>query len=397
MSATSAPSLPLDPVGLAAELIRCASVTPADAGALDALTRHLAPLDFRCERMKFSEAGTPDIDNLYARFGTKGRNFCFAGHSDVVPVGDLNAWTVDPFKAEIKAERLYGRGAADMKGSIAAFIAAASRIVASGFDGSISLLITGDEEGPSINGTVKMLQTLQARSEKLDHVLVGEPTCVAKLGDMVKIGRRGSVNFRVTARGSQGHVAYPHLADNPLPRLIEMLKRLTSHELDTGTAHFQPSNLEVTSIDTGNPATNIIPASATAMINIRFNDRHSGASLTQWLRGICDAVTQEMGGTYEMESAISGEAFLTEPGELSALVAGAVKDVTGLTPELSTSGGTSDARFICKYAPVIEFGLANLTMHKIDENVPLSDIQRLADIYELILRRYFALPESARA
>jgi len=391
MSAQPDPNPPFDPVGIAAEMIRCASVTPRDEGALDVLARHLTALGFRCERMPFSEPGTPDVDNLYARLGTSGRNFCFAGHSDVVPVGDHAAWSVEPFKAEIKNGQLYGRGAADMKGSIAAFVAAASRLASAKFDGSISLLITGDEEGPSINGTVKMLRMLDQRGEKLDHVIVGEPTCVAKLGDMMKIGRRGSVNFIITAKGAQGHVAYPHLADNPLPRLVEILKRLTSQGLDQGTAHFQPSNLEITSIDTGNTATNIIPASARAMINIRFNNRHSGTSLEKWLRLVCDEVSAEMGGTYELQTTVSGEAFLTEPGLLSELVGNAVKDVTGLTPELSTGGGTSDARFICKYAPVIEFGLANMTMHKIDEHVPVADIKQLADIYELVLKRYFAL------
>lgn len=395
MSAHPAPSLPYDPVGIAAEMIRCASVTPRDEGALDVLARYLTALGFHCERMPFSEPGTPDVDNLYARLGTKGRNFCFAGHSDVVPVGDAAAWSVEPFKAEIRGDQLYGRGAADMKGSIAAFVAAASRIASTKFDGSVSLLITGDEEGPSINGTVKMLRALEARGEKLDHVIVGEPTCVEKLGDMMKIGRRGSVNFVLTAKGAQGHVAYPHLADNPLPRLIEILSRVVKQGLDQGTAHFQPSNLEITSIDTGNIATNIIPAFARAMINIRFNNRHSGKTLERWLRVVCDEVTAEMGGSYELQAIVSGEAFLTQPGELSELVAGAIRDVTGLTPELSTSGGTSDARFICKYAPVIEFGLANMTMHKIDEHVPVADIQRLADIYELVLKRYFALEGKA--
>jgi succinyl-diaminopimelate desuccinylase len=259
-------------------------------------------------------------------------------------------------------------------------------------EGSISLLITGDEEGPGINGTVKMLKTLKARGETIDHCLVGEPTCVSRLGDMIKIGRRGSINGWLTVRGQQGHVAYPHLADNPLPKLLEMLKRLNEHVLDKGNAHFQPSNFEITSVDTGNTATNVIPGAARAVVNIRFNDEHSGAGLDQWMRRTFDQVVQEMGGAYEFESKISGESFITQPGDFSALIAKSVKDVTGIEPELSTTGGTSDARFIRAYAPVVEFGLANATMHKVDENVPAADIGKLADIYEAILRGYFNGP-----
>lgn len=390
------PTPPYDPLEIAVELIRCPSVTPADEGALATLAGWLAPLGFNCERMRFSDENTPDIDNLYARIGSGSPHFCFAGHTDVVPVGDADAWTVDPFGGEIKGGQLFGRGAADMKGSIASFVAAASRLVREGLlnagEGSISLLITGDEEGPSVNGTVKMLKALKARGETIDHCLVGEPTCVSKLGDMIKIGRRGSINGWLTVRGQQGHVAYPHLADNPLPKLLEMLKRLNEHVLDEGNAHFQPSNFEVTSIDTGNAATNVIPGAARAVMNIRFNDEHSGASLDAWMRGVFDQVAQEMGGSYEFETKISGESFITEPGDFSALIADAVKKVTGLTPELSTTGGTSDARFIRAYAPVVEFGLANATMHKIDEHVPAADIGKLANIYEAILRAYFNGP-----
>ncbi len=384
----------LDPLHIAVELIRCPSVTPKDEGALATLAGFLAPLGFNCERMRFSDENTPDIDNLYARIGAGGPHFCFAGHTDVVPVGDAASWSVDPFAGEIKAGKLFGRGAADMKGSIASFVAAASRLVREGKliegQGSISLLITGDEEGPGINGTAKMLKALRARGEIIDHCLVGEPTCVAKLGDMIKIGRRGSINGWLTVRGQQGHVAYPHLADNPLPRLMEMLRRLDAHVLDKGNAHFQPSNFEITSIDTGNATTNLIPGVARAMMNIRFNDEHSGASLDRWMRGVFDQVTQEMGGAYEFETKISGEAFITAPGAFSALIARAITEVTGLTPELSTSGGTSDARFIRAYAPVVEFGLANATMHKVDEHVPAADLGKLADIYEAILRGYFS-------
>ncbi|MES1989399.1 MAG: succinyl-diaminopimelate desuccinylase [Pseudomonadota bacterium] len=390
------PTPPYDALDIAVELIRCPSVTPADEGALAMLANYLAPLGFNCERMRFSEEGTPDIDNLYARLGSGRPHFCFAGHTDVVPVGDAGQWTVDPFAGEIINGKLYGRGAADMKGSVASFVAAVSRLVREGKlvdgEGSISLLITGDEEGPGVNGTVKMLKALKARGEVIDHCLVGEPTCVSKLGDMMKIGRRGSINGWLTVKGAQGHVAYPHQADNPLPRLIEMLSRLNAHELDKGNAHFQASNFEVTTIDTGNTATNVIPASARAVMNIRFNDEHTGASLDQWMRRTFDQVVQEMGGSYEFETKISGESFITQPGDFSALIARAIKQVTGETAELSTTGGTSDARFIRAYAPVVEFGLANATMHKVDEHVPAGDIGRLADIYEAVLHYYFNGP-----
>ena len=390
MNAPASPASPYDPLEIAKELIRCPSVTPEDAGALAVLERWLAPLGFTCERMRFSAEDTPDVDNLYARFGTDAPHFCFAGHTDVVPVGDEAAWTADPFGAEVRQGRLYGRGAADMKSAVASFTAAAERLVREGFKGSISLLITGDEEGPGVNGTAKMLETLAARGETIDHCLVGEPTSVDKLGDMVKVGRRGSINGWLTVYGTQGHVAYPHLADNPMPRLLEMLRRLDAQVLDEGTDHFQPSNLEITSVDVGNTATNVIPGVARAVLNIRFNDRHTGAGLDLWMRKVLDAVTQEMGGRYEFTTKISGEAFMTEPGDFSALIAEAIEKVTGIAPELSTTGGTSDARFIRAYAPVIEFGLPNATMHKADENAGITDIARLADIYEAILRGYFA-------
>lgn len=390
MNALAQPASPYDPLEIAKELIRCPSVTPEDGGALAVLERYLAPLGFTCERMRFSAEGTPDVDNLYARYGTGSPHFCFAGHTDVVPVGDEAAWTTDPFAAQVKDGRLYGRGAADMKSAVASFTAAAERLVRDGFQGSISLLITGDEEGPGVNGTVKMLETLAARGETIDHCLVGEPTSVEKLGDMVKVGRRGSINGWLTVHGTQGHVAYPHLADNPLPRLLEMLRRLNTQVLDEGTDHFQPSNLEITTIDVGNTATNVIPGVARAVVNIRFNDLHTGSGLDSWMRKVLDAVTEDMGGRYEFTTKISGEAFMTEPGDFSALIARAVEKVTGITPELSTTGGTSDARFIRAYAPVIEFGLPNATMHKADENAGVDDITRLADIYEEILRGYFA-------
>lgn len=386
----SPPASPYDPLDIAVELIRCPSVTPADAGALSVLEKWLTPLGFRCERMRFSAAGTPDVDNLYARLGSGHPHFCFAGHTDVVPVGEADAWSVDPFAAEIRDGRLYGRGATDMKSAVASFVAAAERMARDGFQGSISLLITGDEEGPGINGTKKMLETLAARGETIDHCIVGEPSSKERLGDMIKVGRRGSINGWLTVHGTQGHVAYPHLADNPVPRLLEMVRRLDAHVLDEGTDHFQPSNLEITSVDVGNPVTNVIPGSARATVNIRFNDLHTGASLNKWMRGVLDAVTAEMGGSYTFKTSISGEAFITEPGPFSALIAEAANEVTGINAELSTSGGTSDARFIRAYAPVVEFGLPNQTMHKADENIGVSDIRRLADIYETILRGYFA-------
>ncbi len=378
-----------DALELARALIRCPSVTPEDAGALAVLQEALGPLGFQCHRATFNAEGTPDVKNLYARIGTSGPNICFAGHTDVVPVGDANGWNVDPFGAEIKDGLLYGRGAADMKSAIACFIAAASRFLArrSGdFNGSISLLITGDEEGPAINGTVKMLDWLKVNGESLDSCLVGEPTNPEQLGEMIKIGRRGSLNGRLCVTGTPGHTAYPQNADNPLPRLVAMLDVLTSSPIDGGTEHFPPTNLQLTSIDVDNPTTNMIPGRATAGFNIRFNDSHSGDSLTDWLHKTFDAI----GGDYVLDVDVSGEAFLTPPGKLSTLIADAVQSVTGTTPELSTTGGTSDARFIKDICPVAEFGLISATAHKADEHVSLDDIENLGSIYEAVLDSYFA-------
>jgi len=361
-------------------------VTPEDAGALGVLERALEDLGFVCHRLVFSDADTPDVDNLYARLGDSGPNFCFAGHTDVVPVGNPDSWTVDPFGGEIIEDVLYGRGATDMKSAIASFVEAVSRVRNDGgVSGSISLLITGDEEGPAINGTKKVLDWMADRGETIDVCLVGEPTNPNRLGDMVKIGRRGSVTGRLTVTGVQGHTAYPHLADNPLPRLVRMLDAISSHELDRGTDHFQPSNLQLTTVDTGNPATNVIPASATAGFNIRFNDLHTGDSLTKWLHEQCEAV----GGQYELDIKVSGEAFLTPPGDFSDLITKSVEQATGLAPELSTSGGTSDARFIKDFCPVAEFGLVGQTMHKVDERIAVADIRDLTDIYAAILSGYF--------
>ncbi|MEQ1890548.1 MAG: succinyl-diaminopimelate desuccinylase, partial [Alphaproteobacteria bacterium] len=353
----------------------------------------LARLGFACTRLPFARTGTPDVDNLYARYGHDAPNFCFAGHMDVVPPGDLAAWVSDPFEPRLQDGVLYGRGAADMKGAIAAFVAAAERVIrkfGSALPGSISLLITGDEEGPAINGTVRMLDWLRQNHQKLDHCLVGEPTSAASLGDMIKIGRRGSVNVTLTFLGTQGHVAYPHQADNPIPRLLETLQRLLDFSLDAGNEHFQPSNLEVTSIDVGNAATNVIPGQAVARLNIRFNDMHTSTSLTAWIRQECEFVTARLGGDYRLEVSVTGEAFLTPPGPFSTLVGKAIAGVTGAPPALSTTGGTSDARFIKDHCPVVEFGLVGLTQHKANEHAAIADVERLADIYEAVLLRYFS-------
>lgn len=372
---------PADPVPLLRDLIRCPSVTPEDAGALDVLAAALGRLGFACHDLTFSEPGTPDVRNLYARLGREGPNFCFAGHTDVVPVGDRGAWAHDPFGAEIDGGRLYGRGAVDMKGAIAAFVAATARFLAAGQPrGSISLLITGDEEGPATNGTPKLLRWLAERGERLDACLVGEPTSAEAFGDMVKIGRRGSLNARLTAFGAQGHVAYPQQADNPVHRLVRMLAALIETPLDSGTAHFEPSSLQLTTIDVGNPTTNLIPAKATAGFNIRFNDAHSGAGLERSLRERLAPF-----GPHELTVSVSGESFLTPPGRLSETVSAAIESVCGRRPELSTSGGTSDARFIKDICPVVEFGLRNATAHKVDEHVGLTELEDLTRIYAGVL------------
>lgn len=378
----------MDALELAQALIRCPSVTPSDEGALDVLEAVLEDLGFRCKRLPFEDAEAARVDNLYARLGETPPHFCYAGHTDVVPEGNRAEWAVDPFAGEVRDGVLHGRGAADMKGAIACFVAALSEYLKDNggrAPGSVSLLITGDEEGVAINGTAKMLDWLKENGEKIDVCVVGEPTNPKALGDMVKIGRRGSINAEITVAGAAGHVAYPHLADNPVPRLIDILSRLTARKLDDGTDHFQPSNLEVTTVDVGNTATNVIPGEAFARINIRFNDLHTGADLEQWIRDTCAVV----GGKVDVKVRISGEAFLTPPGDLSALVSGAVERVTGRKPELSTSGGTSDARFIKNACPVAEFGLVGQTMHKVNEQVAVKDIEALTRIYREILDGYF--------
>ena len=378
-----------DPLPLAQDLVRCASVTPENAGALQVLETALTALGFTCHRLIFEEAGTEPVENLYARRGDSGPNFCFAGHMDVVPVG--GGWSVDPFAADVIDECLYGRGAADMKGAIACFVSAVARhLDRSGNPaGSISLLITGDEEGPAINGTRKVLDWLADRGETLDVCLVGEPTNPTYLGEMIKIGRRGSLNGHLTVIGTQGHAAYPHLADNPIPTLLKLLAAITAEPLDDGTEIFQSSTLTLTSVDVGNSASNVIPADARAAFNIRFSDRHSGESLTQWLNQSLAKAADS--AAYELNVQISGEAFVTPPGEFSDLVASAVKDVTGKTPDLSTSGGTSDARFIKDVCPVCEFGMVGLTMHKADERASIADLESLTEIYRRILDGYCSL------
>ena len=375
-----------DVIELSEALIRCPSVTPTEGGALDLLQARLEALGFTCHRLPFTQDGTPDVDNLYARLGTDGPNFCFAGHTDVVPPGDAAGWASDPFKPEIRDGRLYGRGAADMKCAIAAMVAGTDGFLKSnGYPkGSISFLITGDEEGPAINGTPKMLGWLVDQGEKIDACLVGEPTNVKTLGDMVKIGRRGSLNCTITVTGTQGHVAYPHLADNPIPRLVAMLADLDALVLDEGTDWFQPSNLEVTEIDVPNDAHNVIPAVAKARISIRFNDLHSGASLSEKV----GEIAEKHGGS--ALPIISGEPFLTPPGAFSDTIAAAVKAETGVDPEPSTTGGTSDARFLRSVCPVIEFGLVNATMHKTNEAVAVEDLAALGRIYARIARDVLA-------
>jgi succinyl-diaminopimelate desuccinylase len=380
---------PTDPVDLAQALIRRPSVTPSDGGALDVLEAALRKLGFACRRLPFEEPGHARVDNLYARLGDKPPHFCFAGHTDVVPIGNPDNWSVDPFAAEIKGERLYGRGAADMKTAIAAFVAAVERFLKARkgkLDGSISFLITGDEEADAVNGTVKMLGWLKEHGEVPDVCLVGEPTNQKTLGETIKIGRRGSLTAALTVFGTQGHSAYAHLADNPIPRLMKMLGALIDKPLDKGNAHFPPSDVIVTTIDVGNTASNLIPSRAEARINIRFNDAHTGASLERLMHQRFDAV----GGRYELAVRVSGEAFLTPVGPLARGVAAAVKKVTGREPKFATDGGTSDARFIKDYCPVVEFGMTNETAHKTDENSLVADVRLLADIYEAVIDGYFA-------
>ena len=378
-----------DPVDLTAALVRCPSVTPEEGGALDLLARMLAAAGFRTVRT--DRNGVP---NLFARWGVAGPVLGFNGHTDVVPPGDPAAWRHPPFAAAVEDGKLYGRGAADMKSGVAAFVAAAIDFTsATPPKGSIAITVTGDEEGPSnTDGTLAILDWMATNGERMDHCLVGEPTCPARMGDMIKIGRRGSMIAWLTARGDQGHTAYPDRSRNPLPALVRLLDRLASRELDAGTAHFSASTLALTTIDTGNPATNVIPAEARATLNVRFNDAHTGASLSAWIDAEAARVAAETGIEIVTRFKISGESFLTEPGPWSALVCRAIAAETGVTPELSTSGGTSDARFVKDHCPVIEFGLVGPTLHQVDEHVEVAHIHQLKAIYGRILSDYFADP-----
>ena len=376
---------------LAKELIRFPSVTPVDAGIMSFLEKKLKQLGFKTKLLEFTEKNSKPVKNLYARLGDKSPNFCYAGHLDVVPAGNLKDWTVNPFKPLIKKGHLIGRGANDMKSSIAAFVSAISNFTEnySDFSGSISLLITGDEEGVAINGTKKVVEYLKKRKEKIDFCLVGEPTNPSKLGEMVKIGRRGSMNGRLTITGVQGHVAYPHRANNPSTALVQILKLIKDIKFDQGTKDFQPTNLEITKININNTADNVIPGVATATFNIRFNNKHSSSSLKKKINKVIKKISAKNKSKYKIEYSVSGEAFLTNPNKTTFMIQDIIKKITKIKPKLSTTGGTSDARFIRKIAPCLEFGLVGKTMHKVDEAVSLSDLKKLTLIYSNILKNYF--------
>jgi succinyl-diaminopimelate desuccinylase len=376
---------PTDPVALAQALIRCPSVTPEDNGALDVVAAALTHLGFACHRLRFEEPGTAPVDNLYARLGDGAPNLGFAGHTDVVPPGDLEAWHLPPFAGAVEGGELYGRGAVDMKGAIACFIAAVARFLREHRPaGSISLLITGDEEGPAINGTRKVLGWLKAQRETLDACLVGEPTNPTQLGEMVKIGRRGSLTGQLTVPGVQGHAAYPERADNPIPKLLAMLQALGGEPLDGGSEHFQPSELVITSVDVGNPAPNVIPAAARATFNVRFSDRYTARTLEAALRARLDRV----GADYRLETSGNAEAFLTTPGAFTDLLEALIEQELAVVPELSTTGGTSDARFIKDVCPVVEFGLVGETIHQVNERVAIADLEALTRVYQVLIANY---------
>lgn len=380
--------MPVRALDLCRALVRCPSVTPQDNGALGVLEAALRAAGFATQRVTFSSPGTPDVDNLYARTGTAPPYLVFAGHTDAVPPGDAARWRFDPFGAEVADAMIFGRGAADMKGGIAAFAAAACAFAARGIaKGSIGFLITGDEEGPAVNGTEKLLRWAYDQGERFDHCLVGEPTSAAFLGDTIKIGRRGSLNATLIAHGRQGHAAYPERADNPIPKLLRLVDVLLAAPLDAGTAHFDPSNLEIVSVDTGNPAFNVIPAEVRARLNIRFNDLWTPQTLEAELRRRLDAVAAQYVLDLEPCNAL---AFVTKPDSFTELVARAVEKKTGRRPALSTSGGTSDARFIRAYCPVVELGLSGATAHMTDEHIALSDLEALTEIYAAILDAYFS-------
>ena len=371
---------------LAKELIRKPSITPKDAGAINLLAKNLRSLGFKCQVINFK-----NIKNLYAKLGKSKPNFCYAGHTDVVPPGNINDWSVNPFKPTVKNNKLIGRGANDMKASIACFIAAVSRfkIKNKKFKGSISLLITGDEEGETINGTKKIVKYLKRKKEKINFCLVGEPTNPNRLGEMIKIGRRGSITGRLSIIGTQGHVAYPHRANNPSNAMVKILKKIKEMKLDKGTKNFQPSNLEITKINIDNHADNVIPGSAEAVFNIRFNNKHSSSSLKRKLNSVIGSIAKKAKCKFNIKYEISGEAFITKPNKTTYMIQNTIKKITKIKPKLSTAGGTSDARFIRKIAPCLEFGLVGKTMHKIDESVSLSDLKKLTNIYQNILENYF--------
>ena len=376
---------------LAKELIRFQSITPIDAGIMSFLEKKLKRLGFKTKILEFKEKNTKPVKNLYARLGTKGPNFCYAGHLDVVPAGNLNDWTVNPFKPLVKNGHLIGRGANDMKSSIAAFVAAISNFIQNNkkFNGSISLLITGDEEGVAINGTKKVVEYLKKKKEKIDFCLVGEPTNPNKLGEMIKIGRRGSITGRLTVIGIQGHVAYPNRANNPSTALVQILEKLKQIKFDKGTKDFQPTNLEITKININNTADNVIPGLAKAVFNIRFNNKHSSNSLKKKINRIIKNICNKNKSKFKIEYNVSGEAFLTKPNNTTFMIQDTIKKITKLKPVFSTTGGTSDARFIRKISPCLEFGLVGKTMHKIDEVVALKDLKNLTLIYLNILKNYF--------
>lgn len=384
-------SMRFDAITLTQDLIRRPSVTPHDHGAIDVVAEALTALGFKCTPLTFQSPGKPAIRNLWAKLGEGSPHFCFAGHTDVVPAGPAERWTSAPFDALARDGEIVGRGAVDMKGAIAAFIAACASYLDGGSltRGAISLLITGDEEGEAVDGTVRVLDWMREKGEKPDFCIVGEPSSSAALGDTIKIGRRGSLNGRLTVTGIEGHVAYPHLADNPIPSLIVILSRLTARRFDDASAQFDATNLEVVSIDVGNPATNVIPREARANFNIRFNTAHSGASLSEWLRREVAAAMEGRKSRAQLDIAVSGEPFLTQAGTFTELAVRAVRDVTGRTPDLSTTGGTSDARFIAKLCPVAEFGLVNQTMHKTDERVAVADLEALTAVYRRMLELSF--------
>jgi succinyl-diaminopimelate desuccinylase len=380
-----------DPIALTQALIRCESVTPNDGGALSLLQNVLGGIGFKSERMTFKDSGTPNIDNVYARRGGSGPNLCFAGHTDVVPPGDVKAWTVPPFSGELRDGHVYGRGAVDMKGGIACFIAAVARLHNADKmpNGVISLLITGDEEGPSINGTMKVVDWLKAKGETIDACIVGEPTNPKAIGDEIKIGRRGSITCELVVYGKQGHAAYPSKADNPIPKLARFIERLANAPIDTGTENFEASNCQVTVVSVPNTASNVIPADARATFNIRYNDLWRRPAIEDWVKLQCEAAASGCNAKFDVSFAGTGDVFLTTPGPLVDTMISAVKSVTGNTPKLTTGGGTSDARFIKDLCPVIEFGLVNETIHKVDERVAVSDLETLTQIYQRAIEGFF--------